>query len=207
MHHPCPGCIPTVPSPGLHPGLVCVDPLGQMECGRAHPYAPSVSRMHPHRPCPGCITTVRVPDAYPPSHPQGYTLAWYALTLWVKWTAAERIHPHRPFPRVAPTIPVPDAYPPSISQGYTLGWYALTLWVKWNAALLQRASRTKRRHDALMRLERVVRWGEGADSVQRLKWVAGAGRTANSVDACGSNVRGDDAYVLVPRRGKCLKWK
>jgi hypothetical protein len=28
-HQPCPGCIPTIPSLGLHPGLVCVDPLGQ----------------------------------------------------------------------------------------------------------------------------------------------------------------------------------
>ena len=33
--HPCPGCIPNVPSPGLHPGLVCVDPLGQRECCRS----------------------------------------------------------------------------------------------------------------------------------------------------------------------------
>ena len=35
IHHPCPGCMPTVQSPGLHPGLVCVDPLGQTEpCAR-----------------------------------------------------------------------------------------------------------------------------------------------------------------------------
>jgi hypothetical protein len=32
-HQPCPGSIPTIQSPGLHPGLVCVAPLGQMEPG------------------------------------------------------------------------------------------------------------------------------------------------------------------------------
>jgi hypothetical protein len=51
--------MPIIQSPGLHPGLVCVDPLGQIE----------------------------------PSHPQGCTLGWYALTLWVKWNAAGRESP------------------------------------------------------------------------------------------------------------------
>ena len=41
-HHPCPRCMPTTLSPWLHPGLVCVAPLGQMEsgthiCSRADP--------------------------------------------------------------------------------------------------------------------------------------------------------------------------
>lgn len=31
LHHPCLGCIRTLQSPGLHPWLVCVDPLGQLE--------------------------------------------------------------------------------------------------------------------------------------------------------------------------------
>ena len=59
---------------------------------RAHPYPPSMSRMHVCCPIP-----------------QGCTLGWYALTLWVKWN-------------------------PALSQGCTLSWYALTLWVKRKAA-------------------------------------------------------------------------
>ena len=69
-HHPCPGCIPTIQSPGLHPGLVCVDPLGHMECCGAHPY--------------------------PSFHPQGCTLGWYALTLWVKLERCRAPITHRP---------------------------------------------------------------------------------------------------------------
>ena len=41
-HHPCPGCIPTILSPGLHPGLICVAPLGHMEPG-AHGSSASVA--------------------------------------------------------------------------------------------------------------------------------------------------------------------
>ena len=79
---------------------------------RAHPYLPSVSRMHTHRSRPGCMPTVRVPDAYPPS--------------------VSRMHTPRPCPGCIPAVRVPDAYPPSTPQGCTLGWYALPLWVKWN---------------------------------------------------------------------------
>ena len=42
------------------------------------------------------IPTICVPHAYPPSNPQGCTLGWYALTLWVKWNAADRASPTCP---------------------------------------------------------------------------------------------------------------
>ncbi len=58
-HHPCPGCKPTIPFPGLHPDRVCVDPLGQMEPG-----APA-ERIHTHHPCPGRIPTVPFPGLHP----------------------------------------------------------------------------------------------------------------------------------------------
>ena len=78
-------------NPGRRPGIhVTHRPNPQTG---AHPYPPSLSRMHAVRPCRGRIRTVRVPDAYAPFHPQGRTLGWCALTLWVEWNAAERQSP------------------------------------------------------------------------------------------------------------------
>ena len=50
-HHPCHECIPTILSPGLHPGLVCVDPLGRMErCRAPITYRPPELRNRPANP-------------------------------------------------------------------------------------------------------------------------------------------------------------
>ncbi len=64
-------------------------PWGSCDAPPQHPNrrapTPKPARLHIHLPCPGCIPTIRVPDAYPPSHPQGCTPGWYALTLWGTW--------------------------------------------------------------------------------------------------------------------------
>ena len=81
----------------------------------AHPYPPSMSRIHTHHPCPRCIPTIPVPGAYPPS--------------------VFRMHTHHPCPGCIPTVRVSDSSPPSHPQGNALGWYALTLWGKPNPML------------------------------------------------------------------------
>ena len=78
-------------NPGRRPGIHATH-RPNPQTG-AHPYPPSLSRMHAVRPCRGRIRTVRVPDAYAPFPPQGRTLGWCALTLWVEWNAAERQSP------------------------------------------------------------------------------------------------------------------
>ena len=100
--HPCPGCMPAVPSSGLHPGLVCG--------------APS-ERIHTHRPCPGCMPAVRVPRVAP----------WADMRRSFRAHACppsvSRTHSHRPCPGCMPAVRVPRVAPwadmrcPLVSKG------------------------------------------------------------------------------------------